>query len=119
MTAGGVDLSGLTVGPGDSAGEQVQRWAKGARVVKAFNTVGFNIMANPNLEGRRAVMYLAGDDPEACKRVIELAEEIGFEALEAGNLQGARLLEPFALLWIASAYKFGFGRDFAFSVIRK
>ncbi len=113
------DLSGLTVGPADSAGEQVQRWAKDARVVKAFNTVGANIMVNPTLEGRRVAMYLAGDDPEARKRVAELAREIGFEALEAGELKGARLLEQFAMLWIASAYKFGFGRDFAFSVVRR
>ena len=37
----------------------------------------------------------------------------------AGELKGARLLDQFVMLWIASAYKFGFGRDFAFSVVRK
>src|ERR1044072_4793170 len=32
------DLSGLSLGPETSAGEQVAQWAKGARVVKCFNT---------------------------------------------------------------------------------
>src|SRR5262245_56109595 len=34
------DLSGLAVGLTDSAGEQVARWARGAKVVKGFNTIG-------------------------------------------------------------------------------
>src|SRR5581483_11457614 len=41
------DLSGLEVGTVTSAAEQVASWQPGARVVKAFNTVGANIMENP------------------------------------------------------------------------
>ena len=40
------DLSGLALGTTTSAAEQVAGWARNARVVKAFNTVGYNIMAN-------------------------------------------------------------------------
>jgi predicted dinucleotide-binding enzyme len=113
------DLSGLTHGHDTSGGEQVARWAPGAKVVKAFNTVGFNIMANPELDGRRAVMYVAGDDAGARRTVARLAEELGFESVEAGGLASARLLEPFALLWISSAYRFGLGREFAFALVRR
>jgi 8-hydroxy-5-deazaflavin:NADPH oxidoreductase len=113
------DRSGLALGFTDSAAEQLQRLAPEAHVVKAFNTVGFNIMADPRLEGRRAAMYVAGDSAEARKRVAALAAEIGFEVIDAGGLASARLLEPFAMLWIASALKFGVGRDFAFSVVRR
>jgi predicted dinucleotide-binding enzyme len=113
------DLSGLTHGHETSGGEQVARWAPGARVVKAFNTVGFNIMANPELQGRRAVMYVASDDAQARRIVAQLADDLGFESVEAGGLASARLLEPFALLWISSAYRFGLGREFAFSLVRR
>src|SRR3954470_8605281 len=41
------DLSGLALGHDTSAAEQVAQWAKGARVVKCFNTTGANYMANP------------------------------------------------------------------------
>src|SRR5258706_12649897 len=40
-------MGGLTVGHTTSAGEQVAAWAKGAKVVKAFNTTGAVNMANP------------------------------------------------------------------------
>ena len=113
------DLSGLTHGHSTSGGELVQAWAKGARVVKCFNTVGFNIMQDPIIENRKIPMYFCGDDPSAREIARGLAADVGFEPVDAGALSFARVLEPFALLWIASAYKFGLGRDFAFSLVRR
>lgn len=111
-------LAGLTHTGDDSGAEQVARWAEGASVVKAFNTVGYNIMADPELEGRRAVMFICGDE-EGKRAVHELSDNLGFETIDAGHLEAARLLEPFALLWISAAYNMGLGREFAFSLIRR
>jgi len=113
------DLSGLTHGTTTSAGEQVASWARGAKVVKAFNTVGANIMADPTFDGRKPVMFYCGNDAEAKKVVKKLVDELGFEAVDAGPLTQARLLEPFALLWISLAYAQGMGRDFAFELLRR
>jgi 8-hydroxy-5-deazaflavin:NADPH oxidoreductase len=113
------DLSGLAVGHDTSAAEQVAGWAKGAKVCKAFNTVGFNVMANPNFQGRKAVMFVCGDDAAAKKVVLQLASDIGFEAIDAGGLSIARVLEPVAMLWIHLALQQGLGRDFAFGLLRR
>jgi len=113
------DLSGLEVGSTSSGAEQVAGWAPGARVVKAFNTVGFNVMANPQFDGRRAVMFYCGDDADAKRTVGQLASELGFDAQDAGPLKQARLLEPFALLWITFALVQGYGRDYAFQLIKR
>ena len=61
-------LTGLSLGTTTSAGEMVAKWAAGGRVVKAFNTVGFNIMADPRLAGGRAAMFYRGDDAKAKRR---------------------------------------------------
>ena len=114
----GADLR-LTVGHTDSGGEQVARWAVGARVVKAFNTTGFNIMGDPIVAGRHAVMFVAGDDPAAKSIVLDLASKLGFEAIDAGPLSSARMLEPLAQLWIHCAYRQGLTRDYAFSLARR
>lgn len=110
-------LEGLELGTTTSAGEQVAQWARNARVVKAFNTVGFNIMANPIFGSDRAVMFYCGDDADAKKVVHQLASELGFDARDAGPLKQARVLEPFAMLWISLAMQGG--RDFAFKLIQR
>jgi predicted dinucleotide-binding enzyme len=97
----------------------VARRAAGAHVVKAFNTIGFNIMADPQLETRRAVHFICGDDDGSKAVARELSDALGFETVDAGPLASARLLENFALLWIAAAYRMGIGREFAFSLIRR
>lgn len=113
------DLSGLEVGFDTSGAERIQSWAPQARVIKAFNTTGFNIMQDPLVAGRRAAMHYCGDDPDARFSVQQLIQDVGFEPIDAGPLASARLLEPFALLWIQSAYRFGLGREFAFGILRK
>ena len=51
---------GLYVGTTDSLGERVQRAAPGARVVKAYNTVGNPLMVDPELPGGPPTMFVAG-----------------------------------------------------------
>ena len=113
------DLSGLVLGHNTSAGEEVARWAAGARVVKAFNTTGAQNMANPKFGGQSASMFLCGDDAAAKKAVATLAEALGFEPVDAGPLAQARLLEPLAMLWISTAYAHGHGPDIAFKLLRR
>ncbi len=113
------DLSGLVVGPDSSGGEEVARWAAGARVVKAFNTTGANNMADPAYGGARLLMPICGNDAEAKKAVAGLAEELGFEAVDAGPLSRSRQLEQLAVLWIALAYQQGMGLGFGFALLRR
>jgi 8-hydroxy-5-deazaflavin:NADPH oxidoreductase len=112
-------LDGLSVGTTDSAAEQVARWASGAKVVKAFNTVGASVMANPDFGSRRVAMFYCSDHADAKPTVAALISELGFEALDAGPLKQARVLEPFALLWISLALKYGYGPNIAFELLRR
>lgn len=112
-------LDGLSTGNTTSAAEQVAAWAAGAKVVKAFNTVGANIMADPSFASGRVAMFYCGDDAAAKAQVRGLVEELGFEPLDAGELKQARLLEPFALLWITLALKYGYGTGIGFEFLRR
>lgn len=112
-------LAGLEYGNTISGAEKVAEWAPGARVVKVFNTTGFNVMADPSFPGGPPAMLYCGDDAEAKAAAHQLAEEAGFEALDAGPLAQARLLEPYALLWITLAMKYGYGREIAFRLLRR
>ena len=109
----------LAVGFNTSGGEEVARLAPGARVYKALNQVGFEVMADPRYPKGRAVMFVAGDDADGKTIVLNLVSQLGFEAVDAGELAIARLLEPWAMLWIHLMARRKMGRDFAFGLLRR
>ena len=113
------DLKGLVVGPNDSAGERVAGWAKGARVVKAFNTIGAGNMGNADFKGVAADGFYCGDDASAKATVKTLVADAGFNPVDVGPLRNARLLEPLAMLWIDLAINQGWGINHAFKLLRR
>ena len=113
------DLSGLAVGDTTSGAELVASWAMGSRVVKVFNTIGYENMADPSFGSQAATMLMAGDDEEAKLVAAQLSREIGFAPVDVGPLADARLLESLALLWIVLAVKRGHGTRIAFQLLRK
>lgn len=114
------DLSGLSLGTTTSAGEEVARWAKGAKVVKAFNTIGAPNFGNPAFGSEKASMFICGDDAAAKASVAKLAAELGFDPIDTGPLTAARLLDPVAMLWIHLAFQQGWGPNgHAFKMLRR
>ena len=111
------NLAGLAVGGTTSAGEQVAKWARGASVVKIFNTTGFHNMENPIFKGQAVTMFYCGDDARAKEVARGLATDLGFDPIDAGPLENSRLLEPLAMLWIWLAVKGGMGLDIAFKLM--
>jgi len=117
-----LDFSGgkprLAVGHTDSGGEQVQRWLPGARVVKAFNTVGAPHMIHPDFPGGPPDMFYCGDDEAAKKTVAEICDAWGWGTIDVGGIEGARLLEPMCILWVDYGIKTGTWNH-AFKLLRK
>jgi hypothetical protein len=113
------DFSGLDLGHTTSASERIATWIPAARVVKAFNTVSAAAMLNPIFDGQKATLFICGDDPQAKSVVLDLAEQLDFEAVDAGPLQIARYLEPLAMLYIQLAIQEGWGSNYAFKIMRR
>lgn len=91
------DYSGVAT----EGAELVQRTAPGAKVVKAFNTVFASNMAHPRVDGVQLDGFVAGDDVEAKKTVLDLLGKIGYRPIDVGPLSFARYLEGMAYLNIA------------------
>ena len=107
----------LAVGHTSSGAEELQKKLPAAKVVKAFNTVFAQHMDSGAVKGETLSLFVAGDDADAKQQVLKLASGIGFDAVDAGPLQNARLLEPLALLNIALGYMLGLGTDIGFKLV--
>ena len=83
-----------------SNGELIQSWALNAKVVKAFNTLSYLTMANPESANGPVTIPIVGNDQRAKAKVSELAENIGFESIDLGPIEYAHELEGMLLLWL-------------------
>lgn len=107
----------LAVGFTTSGAEELQKKLPEARVVKAFNTVFAQHMDSGRLGDKPLTAFVAADDAGAKKTVLELARRIGFDAVDAGPLKNARLLEPLAFLNIQLGYVLGMSTQIGFKLL--
>jgi predicted dinucleotide-binding enzyme len=113
-------VKGLDLGIGhtDSGGEQVARWAPGAKIVKALNIVDARLLDGKKLDDREITIPIASDDTDAKKVASDLIVELGFDVVDAGKLEMSRLLEPLTLLMIKLSMKKSLGNEIGFRVLR-
>jgi predicted dinucleotide-binding enzyme len=83
-----------------SGGELIQSWVPRARVVKAFNTMQWKIMARPALARGPVSVPLCGDDESAKLRVAGLVRELGFAPTDVGPMRHSRWLEGMTILYL-------------------
>ena len=90
-------------GPNESLMEKLQAQVPQAHFVKAFNSVGSALMANPKLPSRPS-MFICGNDEGAKKTVTQLVDELGWDAEDVGKVEGARAIEPLCMLWCVPGF---------------
>jgi predicted dinucleotide-binding enzyme len=91
----GVDGPFATAPAGTS--RLVQEWFSSARVVKSLNHLGyfkFEKSRRPPGALDRIAMAAAGDDPAAVAAVLQLIDDLGFDPVDAGNLESGLALQP-------------------------
>jgi 8-hydroxy-5-deazaflavin:NADPH oxidoreductase len=95
-----------------SNAEIIQTAAPGADVVKAFNTLGWRTMVDPESTGGTVSIPLAGNSSEAKTRIAEIVVSMGLEPIDVGPLRNARHVESITVLLLNNAL--GDGAKFEF-----
>ena len=115
------DYMGLTVGHSSSAAEEIAKAVPGAEVVKGFNTVFAQVLAEGSDfgQGQKVAVFVASDSTRAKLAASALAESMGFNVIDAGGLKNARYLEPLGGLNIYLGYGAGLGTSIAPTWMRK
>ncbi|MBT8080677.1 MAG: NAD(P)-binding domain-containing protein [Gammaproteobacteria bacterium] len=102
-----------------SSAELIQEWNPGARVVKAFNAVGYFVIENPAAANGPVSVPVASDHHAEKCLVMEIVRNAGLDAVDAGPLRHAHMLEGMAILYMTpfshreldNGYEFYFRRN--------
>lgn len=110
----------LSVFGTDSLGERIQREVPETKVVKSFNTVSCEVMADASRAGADSDLFVSGNDAEAKATVSRFArEQFGWKnVVDLGDITTARGTEAYLLLWVRlwGALKTG---DFNIKIVKK
>jgi predicted dinucleotide-binding enzyme len=83
----------------DSLMERLQRLAPEVNFVKAFSCVGNAFMVDPDFNGLKPTMFIAGNNDSAKADVKKILAKFGWEWEDMGNSEAARAIEPLCILW--------------------
>ena len=79
-----------------TSSEVVSQWAKGANVVKAFNTLYAHVLAqDPQVGGGNRVIFYSGNNDDAKAVVSGILNRIGFAGIDLGSLHEGGKLQRF------------------------
>jgi predicted dinucleotide-binding enzyme len=96
--------NGLKHGVDTSNAEIIQTAAPDAFVVKAFNSLSWRTMVDPDSSGGPVSIPLTGNSAAAKAAVAELVEGMGLEAIDVGMVEDSRWVEGMLILWINNRY---------------
>ena len=82
----------------------IQALQPNAEVVKAFNTLNWKTMIDPENAGGPVSIPLAGDSRRAKKTVATLVQGMGLEPIDVGGVENAHWVEGMLILWINNRY---------------
>lgn len=111
-----IDASNRVGAPRLNSVAEIVAAAPGAHVYRAFSTVGWEVMAEPVLEGERADLFYCGPDARR-QEMTSLIGDVGFRAVWMGDEDELETVDGLARAWFALALRRGLGRHLALRLI--
>jgi predicted dinucleotide-binding enzyme len=114
------DFSGLEIGTTTSGAQEVAKMVPHAHVVECL-FVNATVVNSPTRQfgEETPTVFYCGDDAMAKGHVAQLLADIGVEPMDAGPLEAARYLEPYAMLLMMLGKQAGWTTDFSMKLLRR
>ena len=99
--------------------ETIRQAVPTARLFRAFNSLGWEIFANPQFDGVQVDHFYCGMDGEKRPLVEQLIADIGVRPVWVGDLETAPVVDALGTLWVTLAFQRGWGRNITFKMIER
>jgi 8-hydroxy-5-deazaflavin:NADPH oxidoreductase len=88
--------------------------AQGARLVRAFNTVGFEVLADPSFGGETANLFWCGPEDAG---IEELIADVGLRPVRVGDIEAIDVVDGVCRLWLTLVFRQGHPRRLALRLL--
>jgi 8-hydroxy-5-deazaflavin:NADPH oxidoreductase len=88
--------------------------APGARFVRAFNTLGFEMFADPSVGGEVADLFWCGPDDAGVEQLIA---DVGLRPVRVGDIDAIDVVDGVCRLWLTLVFRRGYPRRLAFRLL--
>jgi 8-hydroxy-5-deazaflavin:NADPH oxidoreductase len=109
-----IDATNDVAGPRLHHADAYRESAPGARLVRAFNTVGFEVFADPSFGDERADLFWCGPEDAG---VGELIADVGLRPVRVGDIDAIDVVDGVGQLWLTLVFRQGRPRRLAFRVL--
>jgi len=112
-----IDASNNMRGASRHALDHLRNKVPTARLYRAFNTLGWENLSEPDFDGVRADLFYCGDEEERAT-VERLISDVGLDPVCLGGTDQVGLVEGMTDMWFTLALRRKLGRRIAFKVLR-
>jgi 8-hydroxy-5-deazaflavin:NADPH oxidoreductase len=104
------DVGGERLHHAEAYGEH----APGARFVRAFNTLGWEMFAEPQIAGETADLFWCGPDDAGVEQLIA---DVGLRPVRVGDIDAIDVVDGAGRLWLTLVFRQGRPRRLAFRML--
>jgi len=112
-----IDATNNFAGPVINNLQTLQEAAPKAIIYRAFNSLGWEVFANPIIDGQTADLFYSGPDGETRQQIHKLIEEVGLHPVWVGDNDRIQLVDNMGALWVNMVRQHGWKRRSAFRAI--
>ena len=91
--------------------------APSASLFRAFNSLGWELFSEPQLDGQQVDLFYSGPDGEHRRKVEALISDVGLRPLWVGGNDQAHLVDNLGALWVNQVFRHGWPRRSAFKAL--
>jgi 8-hydroxy-5-deazaflavin:NADPH oxidoreductase len=90
-----------------------------SKIYRAFNSLGWDVFANPIIHDQTVDMFYCGPDGDSKAQIHELIEQIGLNPIWVGDNDRIHLVDNMGALWANMVFQHGWKRRSAFKALKE
>jgi predicted dinucleotide-binding enzyme len=112
-----LDATNNFAGPVINNLSALEKAAPNGKIYRAFNSLGWELFANPTVGGEQVDLFYSGPDGETRPMVERLIAEIGLQPVWIGDNDRIALVDNLGALWVNMVFRKVWKRQTALKVI--